>query len=173
MPTSPRMKHYVRLILTIGVILVVVLLHEREKRALPPLAVPQQDESGTQRTLDLSSSATSPIVPSSSTTTTVSGVTVQVDPRTGKLLPPTNQQKQALAAAFRQQFSQPSPYATFAYGNGMLSIVVGQSQLNFSVARVNPKGEVEVSCLTGVEETAAQLEGSIPYLPAIPLPEEE
>ena len=174
MPTSPRMKRYVRLILTIGVILVVVLLlyNKRDKRTSSPLALLQQDESGAQHTLNLSSSATSAIVPSS-TTTTVSGVTVQVDPRTGKLLPPTNQQKQALATAFRQQFSQPSPHAAFAHGNGMLSIVVGQSQLNFSVARVNPKGEVEVSCLTGVEETAAQLEDGIPYLPASPLPEEE
>jgi hypothetical protein len=45
----------------------------------------------------------------------------------------------------------------------MLSIVVGQSQLNFSVAHVNPKSEVEVSCLTGVEETATQLEEGIPH----------
>ena len=159
MPTSPRAKQCVRLILTIGIILVVVLLH---KHVLSPLALPQQDQSGAQRTLDLSSSATPPIVPSSSFTTTVSGVTVQVDPRTGKLLPPTNQQKQALAAAFRQQFSQPSPQAAFAHGNGMLSIVVGQSQLNFSLAHTNPQGEVEVSCLTGVEETAVLLEDGIP-----------
>jgi hypothetical protein len=170
MPSSPRAKQCVRLIVTIGVILIVILLH---KRVLSPPTFPQQDESRVQRTLDLSSSATFSTVPSSPTTTTVSGITVQINPRTGKLLPPTNQQKQALAAAFRQQFSQLSPHAAFAHGNGMLSIVVGQSQLNFSVARVNPKGEVEVSCLTGVEETAAQLEESIPYLPAIPLPKEE
>ena len=163
MPTSPRAKQCVRLIVTIGVILVVALLH---KHVLSPPALPQQDRKEAPSaldlsSLDLSSSATSPIVPSS-TTTTVSGVTVQVDPRTGKLLPPTNQQKQALAAAFRQQFSQPSPQAAFAHGNGMLSIVVGQSQLNFSLAHTNPQGEVEVSCLTGVEETAVLLEDGIP-----------
>jgi len=168
MPASPRAKQYVRLIVTIGVILVVVLLNNY---MLSPFALPQQDRREAPRVLDLSSPAAFPIVPSS-TTATVSGVTVQVDPRTGRLLPPTNQQKQALTAAFRQQFSQPSPQAAFSHGSGMLSIVVGQSQLNFSVAQVNPKGAVEVSCLTGVEETATLLEDGIPHPLAISLPEE-
>jgi hypothetical protein len=169
MPTSPRAKQCVRLVATIGVILVVALLY---KHVLSPPTLPQQDRKEAPSALDLSSSATSPIVPSS-TTTTVSGVTVQVDPRTGKLLPPTNQQKQALAAAFRQQFSQPSPQAAFAHGNGMLSIVVGQSQLNFSLAHTNPKGEIEVSCLTGTEETARLLEDGIPPPPINYLLEKE
>jgi hypothetical protein len=166
MPTSPRVKQYACLGVTLGAILVGTLLH---KHVLSPLALPQGREA--PRELDLSSSATFPIAPSP--TTTVSGVTVQVDPRTGKLLPPTDQQKQALAAVFRQQFSQPSPHAAFSHGNGTLSIVVGQSQLNFSVAHVNPKGEVEVSCLTGVEETATQLEDGISHPLASLLGEEE
>jgi hypothetical protein len=169
MPTSPRVKQYVRLVVTIGVMLVVALLH---KYVLSPLALPPHEGREAHRELDPSSPTAYPILPSS-TTATVSGVTVQVDPRTGKLLPPTNQQKQALAAAFRQQFSQPSPHAAFSHGNGMLSIVMGQSQLNFSVAHVTPKDEVEVSCLTGMDETATLLEDGIPYLPAISLPEEE
>ncbi len=169
MPTSPRVKQCVRLGITIGVILVGTLLH---KHVLSPLALPPHEGREAPRELVLSSPTASPIAPSPATAT-ISGVTVQVDPRTGKLLPPTDQQKQALAAAFRQQFSQPSPHAAFSHGNGMLSIVVGQSQLNFSVAHVNPKGEVEVSCLTGVEETATQLEDGIPHPLASLLGEEE
>ena len=169
MPTSPRMKQCVRLVVMIGVILVGALLH---KHLRSPLALPQQDGREAPRVLDLSSPAAFSIAPSS-TTATVSGVTVQVDPRTGRLLPPTTQQKQALAAALRQQFSQPSPHAAFSHGSGMLSIVVGQSQLNFSVAHVNPKGEVEVSCLTGIEETATLLEDGIPSPLASLLQEEE
>jgi hypothetical protein len=163
------MKQYVRLAVTIGVMLVVALLH---KYVLSPLALPPHEGREAPRELDLSSPTASPIPPSS-TTATVSGVTVQVDPRTGKLLPPTHQQKQALAAAFRQQFLQPSPHAAFSHGNGMLSIVMGQSQLNFSVAHVTPKDEVEVSCLTGMEKTATLLEDGIPNPLASLLWEEE
>jgi hypothetical protein len=169
MPISPRVKQGVRLGVTIGVILVGTLLYKQE---LSPLALSQQDEREAPQVLDLSSPVALPILPASPTAT-VSGVTVQVDPRTGRLRPATTQQKQALATAFRQQFSQPSPSAAFSHGNGMLSIVVGQSLLNFSVAHVTPKGEVEVSCLTGVEETATLLEASIPPPLAISSSEEE
>lgn len=55
----------------------------------------------------------------------------------------------------------------------MLSLVVGQSQLNFSVAHVTSKGELEVSCLTGVEEAATLLEESSPLLLANSVPKEE
>lgn len=165
MPTSSRVKYGVRLSVIIGLILGGALLHQYVQS---PPALSQPDESEVSQVLDLSSPAAALTVPAS-TTTTVAGVTVQVDPRTGRLRPPTNQQKQALAAAFRQQFSQPSPQAAFSHGNGMLSIVVGQSQLNFSVAQVNPQGEVEVSCLTGLEETAMRLEdGTASPLTSLP-----
>ena len=130
------------------------------------------EEKAALHVLDLSSPTALPIAPVS-TTATVSGVTVRVDPRTGRLRPPTTQQKRALATAFRQQFSQPSPQAAYSYGSGMLSLVVGQSQLNFSVAHVTSKGELEVSCLTGVEEAATLLEESSPLLLANSVPKEE
>jgi len=168
MPTSLRVKQCVRFGVTVGLILVGTLLYKQE---LSSPALPQQDDRKAPQVLDLSSPVALPIVPVS-TTATVSGITVQIDPRTGRLRPPTNQQKRALAAAFRQQFSQPSPQAAFSYGSGMLSIVVGQSQLNFSVAHVTPKG-VEISCLTGVEETATLLEDGIPFPLASALPVEE
>jgi hypothetical protein len=163
-------KQGVRLGVTVGLILGGTLLH---KYVLLPLTLSQQEERAVPQVLGLSSPVALPIVSASATTATVSGVTVQVDPRTGRLRPPTNQQKRALATAFRQQFSQPSPHAAFSYGSGMLSIVVGQSQLNFSVAHVTPKGEVKVSCLTGVEETATLLENGIPLPLASSLPVEE
>ena len=168
MPLSSRVKQCVRLVVTIGFILVAAPL---SKHGPSPLALLQEGRDAPQ-VLDSSSPAALPIAPIS-TTATVSGVTVQVDPRTGKLRSPTTQQKKALAAAFRQQFSQPSPRAAFSYGGGMLSFVVGQSQLNFSVAHVTPKGEVKVSCLTGVEEAATLLEEDFPLLLANSVPKEE
>jgi hypothetical protein len=160
MPTSSRVKHGVRLGVTIGLILGGTLLYER--LSLPPLLAPaQHDESEVLQELDRASSTSLSTTPASAAAT-VAGITVQVDPRTGRLRPPTTQQKRALATAFRQQFSQPSPYTASSYSNGTLSIVVGQSLLNFSVARVTPKGDVEVSCLSGVEDTAALLEEGLP-----------
>ncbi len=157
MPTSSRIKQGVRLGVTIGLILGGTLLYKH----LPPLLAPSQhDESEVLHELDLSSPL--PLTAPASTAANVSGITVQVDPRTGRLRPPTTQQKRALATAFRQQFSQPSHHTASSYGNGMLSIVVGQSQLNFSVAHVTPQGGVEVSCLSGVEDTAALLEDGLP-----------
>lgn len=160
MPTSSRVKQSVCLGVTIGLVLGGTLLYERV--SLPPLLAPaQHDESEVLQELDRSSS-TSLTTPPASTAANVSGITVQVDPRTGRLRPPTTKQKRALATAFRQQFSQPSPHTASSYSNGMLSIVVGQSLLNFSVARVTPKGDVEVSCLSGVEDVAALLEEGLP-----------
>lgn len=158
MPASSRVKHGVRLGVTIGLILGGALLYKR----VPSLLAPSQhDESEVLQEL-VRSSPPPLTTPPASTAATVSGLPVQVDPRTGRLRPPTTQQKRALAAAFRQQFSQPSPHTASFHSNGMLSIVVGQNQLNFSVARVTPTGDVEVSCLSGVEDTAALLEDGLP-----------
>lgn len=147
-------KNTARFVL-IGLIFMAVgslLVQELEDEGAPLVqAVPEPRKSGER-------SLSSPVAPTPATLQTVGGITVQVDQRTGTLLPPTLEQKRALAQSLRDRFGKP-PQAVFMQ-DGNLSLVVGTSLLKFSVARMNEKGELEVDCVSGVDRVADLLGGS-------------
>jgi hypothetical protein len=87
----------------------------------------------------------------------VAGTQVQVDPTTGKLIPPTLAQKKSLANALRKQFAS-DPYDPYYWADGTISFVVGTERLNFSVAHLNEKGLPEMSCVSGLEQAVSVLE---------------
>jgi hypothetical protein len=89
----------------------------------------------------------------------VAGTQVQVDPQTGKLVPPTPAQRKSLAQALRKQFSS-DPYGPYYLADGTISFIVGAERLNFSLAHVNEKGLPEMSCVSGLEQAVSVLEGS-------------
>ena len=103
-------KNTVRFVL-IGLIFLAVgslLVQELEDEAAPLVqALPEPRKSGER-------SLSSPAAPTPATLTTVGGITVQVDQRTGTLLPPTLEQKRALAQSLRDRFGKP-PQAVFMF----------------------------------------------------------
>ena len=151
--SSPQ-KNTVRFVLTGLVFLAVgsLLVQELEDEAVPFVQLVPEPRKAEQRSLP------SAAAPSSTTPTTVGGITVQVDQRTGQLLPPTLEQKRVLAQSLRKRFGKP-PQAVFMRDR-TLSLVVGTRRLNFSVARMNEKGELEVDCVSGVDRAADLLGGS-------------
>ena len=88
----------------------------------------------------------------------VAGTQVQVDPTTGKLIPPTPAQRKSLANALRKQFTS-DPYGPYYFADGMISFIVGTERLNFSLAHLNEKGLPEMSCVSGLEQAVSVLEG--------------
>ncbi len=129
-----------------------VLVQELEDEAAPLLQTVPEPRKAEERSLP------SAAAPTPATLTTVGGITVQVNQRTGALLPPTLEQKRVLAQSLRDRFGKP-PQTVFMRDR-MLSLVVGTRLLNFSVARMNEKGELEVDCVSGVERAADLLERS-------------
>ncbi len=89
----------------------------------------------------------------------VAGTQVQVDPTTGKLIPPTPAQRKSLAQALRKQFTS-DPYGPYYFADGTISFIVGAQRLNFSLAHLNDKGLPEMSCVSGLEQAVSVLEGS-------------
>lgn len=88
----------------------------------------------------------------------IAGTQVQVDPQTGKLIPPTPAQKKSLADALRKQFTS-DPYGPYYFADGTISFIVGTERLNFSLAHLNGKGLPEMSCVSGLEQAVSVLEG--------------
>ena len=88
----------------------------------------------------------------------VAGTQVQVDPQTGKLIPPTPAQRKSLANALRKQFAS-DPFGPYYFADGTLSFIVGTERLNFSLAHLNGKGLPEMSCVSGLEQAVSVLEG--------------
>jgi hypothetical protein len=151
--SSPQ-KNTVRFAL-IGLTLLAVgslLVQELEDEAAPLVqAVPEPPKAE-------ESSLSGSVAPTPATLATGGGITVQVDQRTGELLPPNLEQKRVLAQSLRDRFGKP-PQAVFMRDR-TLSLVVGTRLLNFSVARMNEKGELEVDCVSRVERAADLLERS-------------
>ena len=94
------------------------------------------------------------------TTVTVAGMQVAID-ENGRLRPPTAEEAQALAQAFRMQFrrsAQARP--TVQYRDGHLSAVVGMDHLDYSVLSVEPDGSLTLSCVDGVDQAVAAFAGT-------------
>ena len=91
----------------------------------------------------------------------VAGTQVQVDPTTGKLLPPTPAQRKSLAQALRTQF-RADPYGPYYFADGTISFIVGAERFNFSLVQLDKDGLPEMHCVSGLEQAVELLEGELP-----------
>jgi hypothetical protein len=90
----------------------------------------------------------------------IAGMQVFIDAETGRLRPPTIEERQQLAEALRKTFArQPHEMgATYRHPNGMLSHVVGPEHVNFSIATVSAEGNLNTKCVNGPEQAKAYIE---------------
>lgn len=97
------------------------------------------------------------------------GMTVAVDPVTGRLRQPTAAEARELAAQLAAKLRRTGPPPEpVLHRDGMLSLVLGLDYLDFMVATLDPAGNVTTACVEGSERTSA-----LAPLPAAPAYEEE
>lgn len=84
------------------------------------------------------------------------GMTVAIDPTTGKLRQPTPAQARELArqmaAFFGKHASEPAQ--VFQHKSGMLSAVLSPEDMDFTVVTVDAEGKVRFQCVDSVEKAA-------------------
>ena len=91
---------------------------------------------------------------------TGSGVMAAVDPATGKLRQPTAEESKALALGIQSMLkSSPSPFQVKLAADGTMSLDLGTTFLNISIAQVGPDGAIHETC---VDNPAAALVTSAP-----------
>lgn len=89
---------------------------------------------------------------------TVAGMQVSIDPKTGRLRQPTAAESKALAEAFQKAFGHnglTQKAVVKKDANGMLTMQVDFSLLDYSIAEILPDGTVSTHCVGGVAETTA------------------
>ncbi len=84
------------------------------------------------------------------------GMTVAIDPATGKLRPPTPAQARELARQMAAHFGKHAsePTRVFQHKSGMLSAVLSPEEMDFTVATVDAEGKVRFQCVDSVEKAA-------------------
>ena len=102
------------------------------------------------------------------TKVTVAGVKVAIDPKTGRLRPPTPEESRALGEALRQRFSTPSqPLQAIQAENGALALELPEEFDETAVFRTHEDGTQAIECMSASE--AARVvgeESSVITLPA-------
>ena len=99
----------------------------------------------------------------------LAGMTVAIDPATGRLRPPTAAEARELAAQLSQKLGRTGPPpAPVLHRDGMVSLVVGTDYLDFMVATLDPTGDVTTACVHGSPTTS-----TLDQAPATPALEEE
>jgi hypothetical protein len=88
----------------------------------------------------------------------VGGLQVAIDPRTGRLRPPTPAEAQALARELARLF-QPQTAITSQSVDGTIGMTVGSEYFNFYVARIGAGGGLESACIDGAGAAANFLQG--------------
>lgn len=94
----------------------------------------------------------------------IAGMQIYLDPETGRMRPPTVEEKAQLAAALRTTFgsksgvghSEPIQHKNGAYQ----SVVLDTSYLNFSIAHVDESGQVHADCVSSPEAAMAMIESA-------------
>jgi hypothetical protein len=85
-------------------------------------------------------------------TVRIGGSTVEVDPRTGRLVPPTAEQLVALRATLGALFEQASETgAATSLADGTRSVVPDERHATFFVAEVEGDGRLSTRCLAGAD----------------------
>ncbi len=75
------------------------------------------------------------------------GLMAAIDPATGKLRQPTAAESQALAAGVQSMFSPLEALQAKMTADGTMSVNLGTSFLNISVAQVGPDGAIHEVCV--------------------------
>lgn len=88
------------------------------------------------------------------------GLTVAIDPVTGRLRQPTPEEARALAAGMMQKLGRKGPAQVVHHRDGMLSAVLTTDYLDYSVATVDADGNLSLTCVAGSESAARELTGS-------------
>ena len=85
------------------------------------------------------------------------GLSVAVDPATGKVRQPTAEEREALDRSFRSLFSKSMTAAPAAsvFPDGTIALALTDEYLNVWVARVNPDGSITQGCVGSPGEADA------------------
>jgi hypothetical protein len=105
----------------------------------------------------------------------VAGMQVAIDPKTGRLRPPTAEESRALAEALRQQFAAPTrPLEVIRAANGALAMELPEDYMETAIIRIAPDGTRSIECVSPAEaeriisEEASNLESAPGFTPAPP-----
>lgn len=96
----------------------------------------------------------------------VAGMQVAIDPKTGRLRPPTQEESRALAQALRQQFRTPSaPLEVIQAENGALAVELPEDFMETIVLRTHADGTESIDCMSPTEAARIIAESSALQLP--------
>ena len=97
----------------------------------------------------------------------VAGMQISIDPKTGRMRPPTPEESRAIGEALRQQFGTPSqPLQVIQAENGALAVELPEEFMETAVFRIHEDGTQSIDCMSANE--AANLmseESSVIRLP--------
>jgi len=102
------------------------------------------------------------------TKVTVAGVKVAIDPKTGRLRPPTPEESRALGEALRQRFTTPSqPLQAIQAENGALALELPEEFDETAIFRTYDDGTQAIECMSAAEAaTIIAEESAVITLPA-------
>lgn len=84
---------------------------------------------------------------------TFAGMQIAVDPETGEIRPPSEAEARRLSAAMQKMFGKrvhrSMPRVT---KSGDMAVVLGFEHFNYSIARVDAEGDVQLDCAAGAHE---------------------
>lgn len=97
----------------------------------------------------------------------VAGMQVAIDPKTGRLRPPTPEESRALAQALRQQFTTPNqPLQVIQAENGALAVELPEDMMETVVLRTHEDGTQTIDCMSAAEaERLMAAEAAVIRLP--------
>lgn len=79
---------------------------------------------------------------------TVAGVSVAIDPATGKLTPPSREQVAALGDALQKEFARRGERREpVRRADGTLSLIVADRDVHYSIARIDDAGALALDCV--------------------------
>ena len=96
------------------------------------------------------------------TATAPSGVSVAIDPATGKVRQPTPAEVEALDRSFKSMFGSSLSAAAqpaTVWPDGTVALALTDEYLNIWVARINPDGSVSHGCVDGPDQANAFIAG--------------
>ena len=87
----------------------------------------------------------------------IEGMTVAIDPVTGRLRQPTPAEAKALADGLLQKFGRSGPLQVVHHRDGMLSAVVTSEYTDYTVVTVDGEGRAAMSCVDNADDVARLL----------------
>jgi hypothetical protein len=104
--------------------------------------------------------AASQPAPTQVTASPAGGLTVSIDPRTGRIRPLSAEEAKQLVAGMSKMFARTiTAEAVTQHPNGMLSVDLSGSFLNVYLARINPDGSVGQACVDSADAAVAFFQG--------------